>query len=618
MYGHRRFSVLVGSTQSKAEKLMKVLKRFLSLRSGPFCEDFPEVTIPCAELENKANRCNGQLCGNELTNIEWTADQVVLPTVWFEPDVDTNAEEPLPDGTLPKGPVSECAGSIIATAGLLGEIRGMLYVDSEGNLIRPTFVLLDDPQTKKSASSLTETTFRLEVIDEDVLGLVGPDETLAVVMPCTVISPDDLADQLLNPDLNPDWISERIPMLISFPDKQAMDLWDEYRELLIEARQTRSYKRANSFYRKNRKAMDAGCEHYWPHRIPDKYKGLSAIQFAMDWFLTRPKSFWSECQQNPLGDTDPNADLLTVIEICNKQHLEPGGIDTIKGGKAVMPKDADVLTCFVDVQHHLLYYVVIAWNSRNFTGYIVDYGSWPQQKTRNFQYGQARRKLEHEYKGQRGARLGLTNIIRRGLTDLLTELHATEYLNEDGIRHRIQRYGVDCSDGKLSDHLRDVISEFGSPLVFAAFGRDKPLTGKSQIGDRAGDRWRARINPRFKLRQFVYQPNHWKSFHHERWSTDLGEPGSLSLYGAEPFRHQTFAEHCRAEVRTIKKVTGEDGTTEIIHEFKCPPGVDNHWFDCAVGCTVLAAHEGVSLWSRPSTTRKSGRKKRRKRKAVPL
>lgn len=571
VYGHRRFSVLVGSTQSKAEKLMKILKRFLSLPGGEFADDFPEVVLPCAELENKGNRCNGQLCGGEQTRIEWTADQVVLPTV-----KDIN------------GQASECAGSIIATAGLLGEIRGMLYVDSDGNLIRPTFVLLDDPQTKKSASSVTETTFRMEVVDEDVLGLVGPDQTLAVVMPCTVICPDDLADQLLDPERNPDWQSERIPMLLTLPDAPAMDLWDEYRELLIEARQARSYKRANAHYKANRKAMESGCEHYWPHRIPDGYKGLSAIQFAMDWLLTRPKSFWSECQQNPLGHTDPDADLLTVDEIAHKQHQTP---------EAVAPKDAEIITAFIDVQHHLLYYCVIAWNPKRFTGYILEYGAWPQQKTRNFTYAQARSKLTDVYRGQRGARLGRENLMRLGLNDLLGYLLAKDFSTADGVTLRVQRAAVDCSD--QSDHLRDIIKEFNSPIVFAAFGRDKELTGKKQTGDRNGDRWRSRINDRFKIRQLTYQPNHWKRFFHARLSTDAGEPGSVSLFQDEPYRHQTFAENCRAEKRTIKQITGPDGTEEV-HIFTCPPGIDNHWFDCAVGATVLAAHEGCQLWSRPS------------------
>ena len=572
VYSHRRFSVLVGSTQGKAEKLMKILKRFLSLPGGAFADDFPEVVIPCAELENKGNRCNGQLCGGEQTRIEWNADQVVLPTVR-----DT-------DGTT-----SECSGSIIATAGLLGEIRGMLYVDSDGNLIRPTFVLLDDPQTKKSASSVTETTFRMEVVDEDVLGLVGPDQTLAVVMPCTVICPDDLADQLLDPERNPDWQSERIPMLLSLPDKSALDLWDEYRELLIEARQTRSYKRANKFYQSNRKAMEAGCEHYWPHRIPEGYKGISAIQFAMDWMLTRPKSFWSECQQNPLGDADPDADLLTVEEIVHKQHGTPEG---------VAPNESQVVTAFVDVQHHLLYYCVIAWNPKRFTGYVLEYGAWPQQKTRNFQYAHARRKLTDHYRGQRGARLGLENLIRLGVTDLLDYLLHKDFNTAAGVVLRVQRLAVDCSD--QSDHLRDIIAEYNSPLVLAAFGRDKPLTGKPERTDKSGDRWRSRINPKFKLRQLTYQPNHWKRFFHARLSTDFGEPGSVSLFQDDAYRHQTFAENLRAEKRSIFNVEGPDGIEEQ-HRFTCPPGIDNHWFDCAVGATVLAAHEGCQLWSRAST-----------------
>jgi len=168
VYGHLRFSMLVGATDKRSVKMAKLIKKMLENTRSVFAEDFPEVVIPCAELRGQANRATGQHCNSERTNIGWNEDTIVLPTI--------------------KG--SCCSGSVIGAASLLGNIRGMLEMDADNNLIRPDFVILDDPQTKGSAKSAEETKTRLEMIDQDVLGLAGPDGTLSVVMLCTVIEPD--------------------------------------------------------------------------------------------------------------------------------------------------------------------------------------------------------------------------------------------------------------------------------------------------------------------------------------------------------------------------------------------------------------------------------------------
>ena len=572
VYGHRSYAVLIAATGGKAEKLAKIVKRFLSTLGTPFADLFPEVVVPCAELENRANRASGQLHRRQPTGIEWGADQIVLATL--RPlIVDDQEAAPAPPG--------DCYGSVIATAGLTGEIRGMLYARGD-ELIRPDFVILDDPQTKSSARSQTETQFRLEVIDEDVLGLAGPDETLSVVMPCTVIEENDLADQLLDDERNPDWQGERIPMLISFP--KDLSLWDEYRELLIAAKRNKNYKDANKFYKAQRKKLDAGAEHYWPQRLPTKYAGLSAIQFAMDWFLTRPKSFWSECQQKPEGDAPPDADLLTAEEISEKQHNED---------ENTPPADADIVVAFIDVQGELLFYTVAAFNLKTFTGYVIRYGSWPEQSTRNFTLSGARKTLSKKYTGQRGGKLSLENVIRKAVDDLTDWLLAQTWTKQDGQGLKIQRLAID--GGWKTKTIRESVAARRDPRVLVAFGRDSRLTGQDQPGDRkaaSGD-WRARTDIPNRVRFITIVPNPWKTFCHARLATDIGEAGSLSLFRDDPFRHDTYARHQRAEHRKRKLIDGAD-----VDFWTLPPSKpDNHWHDTLVGCCVLADHEGATLWT---------------------
>jgi hypothetical protein len=51
-----------------------------------------------------------------------------------------------------------------------------------------------------------------------------------------------------------------------------------------------------------------------------------------------------------------------------------------------LPLDAPTLTGFIDVHDDLLYYSVVAW-SDDFTGYVIDYGTYPKQVRRVFAKG---------------------------------------------------------------------------------------------------------------------------------------------------------------------------------------------------------------------------------------
>jgi len=71
----------------------------------------------------------------------------------------------------------------------------------------------------------------------------------------------------------------------------------------------------------------------------------------------------------------------------------------------------------------------------------------------------------------------------------------------------------------------------------------------------------------------------------------MGDRGCLSLFGDKPDLHRLFAEHVTAEYRV--KTQGRGRTVD---EWKMRPSVvDNHWFDCLVGCAVGALMQGVVL-----------------------
>ena len=47
--------------------------------------------------------------------------------------------------------------------------------------------------------------------------------------------------------------------------------------------------------------------------------------------------------------------------------------------RSVLSIGCNHLTAFVDIQQKLLFYMVVGWED-DFTGYVVDYGSYPEQQ----------------------------------------------------------------------------------------------------------------------------------------------------------------------------------------------------------------------------------------------
>ena len=314
LYGHREFVVLIGATESAALELLDSLKTELEVNER-LAEDFPEVCYPVAQLEGIANRCAGQLCKGERTRITWTSNEIVLPTIKD----------------------SKASGIIVRVAGITGRIRGMKFKRSDGRSVRPSLVIIDDPQTSESAGSLEQTRKRVRVLAGDILGLAGPGQKISGIMPCTIIRPGDMADIILNRNTHPDWNGEKTRMVYRFPSN--MKLWEEYAEIRAEALRTEgNFQKATEFYLANREAMDAGAEVSWEARF--NHDEVSALQHAMNLKFQDEAAFMSEYQNDPLPDDTADDSLLSVDEICAK----------INGlARRRVPLKCDRLTMFVDI-----------------------------------------------------------------------------------------------------------------------------------------------------------------------------------------------------------------------------------------------------------------------------
>lgn len=587
-YALRRYGLVVQATAPKSREALDAIKKFI--RFLPlYTADFPEIAYACQRIGGIAQRANGQTSDGEPTMLEWGKDRIVLPTI--APPDNWPADWPLrSDGMVPT------SGAILATAGLTSDgIRGSLFTLTTGESVRPDFVLLDDPQTKQSASSLIQNQTRIETIQGDVLGLAGPDKSISAVMLCTVIAPEDLADTFLDREKQPLWRGERFQLLSSMPAN--LEAWDRYADVYraCALKQPPDFAEANAYYLEHRAQLDEGAVHSWPERVQPG--DVSAIQSAMHLFLRDRRAFMSEYQNMPLArvEEDEPIDPRAISERLSRVP------------RFHVPKEATNLTAFIDVQRKLLWYTVIAWDG-TFGGSIIDYGSYPDQRRTYYTLADAKRTLAAVTRVS-----GLEAQIRAGLDALAGQLLTREWPRQDGASMRVEKLLVDANWGQSTEVVKKFCRE--SPhaaLLLASHGkfvgeRSPPLSErKAKSGERVGLNWYIQAAPsKGVVRAVLYDTNWWKTFLHARLAAPLGASGALTLWGDRAEAHAMVVDHLSSEVRKPRKGHGR----ELEEWYQKPSKPDNHWLDCAVGCCVAGSIMGVKLAELPAMRPPSPRRR---------
>jgi hypothetical protein len=563
--GYRRFVVCIAANAGKAAEAIDAVKMFVRMNTLLYADFGPELH-GFVKLENQSRRCDGQKCDGAPTNIGWGADEIIFPSI----------------------PGGVCNGAVITAFGIdSGNILGTQKVLSDGQtVIRPDFAIIDDPQTPESSKSQSQTADRLNIITADILGMAGPNVRISASVLCTVKKQNDLAERLLDRKQSPDWRGERMQLMDSMPTN--MDLWDRYKELKDDcAGREVDYADATEFYRANREAMDEGAMPTWPERF-DKTQ-ISAVQYAMDFYYRSQPAFYSEMQNAPMATETSSTMRLTPNEICER-------INGTERGE--VPVEGSILTAFIDVQQTCLWWCV-AWFDQEFNGGVVDYGVFPEQGRSYFTLNDVQlggKTLQEEYRNA----AGLDGQLYGGLTDLTRELLGQEWQRRDGTKLRIERCLIDANWGLSTKIVKRFCrqSEFSAVLV-PSHGRYVGATSTpfdqytKKPGEKVGQGWRMPKpeDPR-DPRHIAWDTNFWKSFFHARISTAMGDPGGFTLFGKRETAstHRMFADHCSAEFSVRVSAKGRE-----VDEWQEKPGVDNHWFDCVVGCMVAASERGVML-----------------------
>ena len=561
LIGATPFVCLIAASAERAKDLLENIK--IWLETNPLlAADFPEVTYPIQCLERITNRQKGQKYRGEPTRIDWASDRIVLPTI---------------EG-------SKASGVVISSSGMKGsDIRGQNYARADGKVVRPQLVMVDDPQTTESAWSPSQSQRREAILAGDVLGMAGPGKKIAGLMACTVIRPADMADQILDREKHPEWQGERTKMVYAFPSCEK--LWAKYAELRADSlRNDGDGSEATDFYIANREAMDVGSIVAWPQRFNEDE--ASAIQHAMNLRYRDEGAFFAEYQNEPIVE-EIGEEMLAAEQIAAK-------LNGYRSGE--IPLGCNHLTMFIDVQQKVLFWMLCAWEE-NFTGYIVDYGTWPEQKRAYFTLRDV-----HSTLGRATPGAGLEGQIFGGLEKLTAEKLSRAYRREDGAEMRIDRCLIDANWGQSTD----VVYQFCRQSSFA--GVVLPSHGKyvgassvpfseykRKRGDRVGLHWRIpNTIGRRQVRHVLIDTNYWKTFVHARLAVAMGDPGCLSLFGRDDFAkraHRLLADHLTAEYRV--KTVARDRTVDEWKLRATRP--DNHWLDCLVGCAVAASVQGAAL-----------------------
>ena len=570
LYGHRRYVAVFGSDAGAAGRMIDSIKTELQ-DNDLLYEDFPEVCHAVRALEGKAQRCHSQTHEQKLTHIEWTAERIVLPTI----------------------PGSKASGAILSSHGMTAASRGLKHKRPDGVQQRPDFVIIDDPQTDESANSPDQVKKRLNLIRKNILKLGGHRSTIACVVNATVIAADDLVDQLMDWKRNPAWQWVRIPMIRQWADAHESHWLSEYARLRntfdreSQTDQERAKKAALAYYKKNRKAMDAGANVSWASCFNATDYEISALQHAYNILIDDgPDVFASECQQDP-KKPDDQPDELKPDDLRRQCIGLPRGI---------VPLDCSRPTAYIDVQGSALYWVAAAWGD-GFRGHVLDYNIYPRQPHPSLSLGDVKQTLRmaHPKTGPEGA-------IRAGLNTLIDELCHRTWRREDGEELQIERIIIDAGYSQtlilscVRQSSRAALLRASKGKAFTA-GQKTFSEYQPKAGEELGLNWLLKPVSRGLGRLLHIDVTWWKSFTMDRFATAPGDPGALTIFG-KPTEHDEAFSQWLAEYRVV------DGTRVV---WKLRPGRNNHLLDCLVGNCVAASMLKISLDSYKRTRRKRKR-----------
>jgi hypothetical protein len=586
--GHLRYPVLCGADSGSAAEQMDFIKSNL-LHNEHIQKGYSPVTGWMEEVldedgdasfeatgyiaagQGTAQKYKGLLQPNgRKAHITWsvTPQKIVLP--WLDEDTRTKYN-------------IKCCGGVFEARGILAGFRGMKHILPTGEIVRPDFAVLDDPQTRESAASLSQTDKRMRLIRGDLLGLAGPGQKFGALFPCTVIQEGDLADQILDRSQNPEFRGIKKAMIYEWPDAQDT-LWQEYAGIYREClRNDESTERATQFYADNREAMDKGARVSWEER--KEPKDLSALQHAQNKLITMgEEAFYAEMQNDPRSAM-PQIYDLTVPMVCKQLSNLP---------QYELGPDSHFGAVMIDINMYGLHWCAVG-TPTEFQGHVAAWGKYPGGNKRLY------------YPSRKD---GVTEdqAIWRGLNELIDQLIECPWTRA-GQPANLDMVTIDCGQWmdtvfKFCKHKARERLPFKlvpSRGVAQSRYRQTKVIGMPGLGFHVTDYAK-------RGRALLHNTDWWRMSTQKAFLMPAGSVGSLTLYGKTPKTQRELAEQICAE-RLVEYIKG---SVQDHYVWRLQPGRRNDLLDALVGA-VVACHQ---MGARPAGVPEAARKKKRPRRKV--
>jgi hypothetical protein len=565
LQGKSPCAILFEATSELAEASLDAIRERLETNDR-LAADYPEICIPVRSLEQCAQRArtqlvsgwrhdNGQRFENAPSHFKWTGRDIILPHV----------------------PGAPGSGSVIAARGLEKAVRGIKF---GGRAIRPTIAIINDPETEESARNPDQVMKLEERIERGIGGLGGQRKELGRVILTTVQRKGSLSDRYTDPAIKQSFKGRRFRFLVKPPDR--LDLWEEYVQLKLldwankaEGKETTL---AFDFYRKHRRAMDAGAVVANPNRRPGGQ--LSGLQFYYD-FVARKgaDAAASELDNDPPEESGPVESGITALHIQRRVN----GL-----ARGIVPSGCTALVRGIDCRKAVLHWVVRAARPDG-TAFTIDYG---ERLTR----GTAKASDD-----------GIDLALRRALRELIDSTKERPYRRADGEIVPIKLTLVDS--GYRASAIYQACRECGMGIMPAkGYGKSNgcaaPNFSEAQKATRdktPGDGWFiTRAGPPGEQVNLVHMDtDRWKAFEHDRWMTEAGQPGALSIFG-QPSENPGYLSHDQKEVwpyarQIVAEVEAEEIRKGALHRFWKQINPNNHWLDASYMSDVASNVCGIKL-----------------------
>lgn len=635
LYGHQKFVYYIGANHNKVlSDVMPIVQ--MALHSKKVVEDFPEVCYSFFRLKGSNMGARTQLWRNAPTRVNMGSDEIIFPAMLFslnearELSCDGKAIEYFPvdketEARATADPDSHNthylanAAANLRTVGINGAIRGGLTGHPiSGENVRPTMFLADDVQKDEVGKNPTTVKKVIDKFDGTISGLSGPDNLIAGIMPCTVIFENDVSSHYLN---KAEYQGLRTSMVTSWPQGITNDeidptepagaLWTEYAELHRISNTTHGdIRMATAHYAANREAMDAGFEVSWPERFVKRKRfayniELSAQQHAMNLRIRNPETFIYEYQnRTPTADASGLVVVTSEFMQSKKTHR-----------RFCCPLDTEVITSFIDVQDEMLYYTTYGW-SRNMSGYLLDFGTLPDVSWTYFSK-QGIRKLQglsrlfyetypDELAKRTDPKVGAPLDARIYLATqfLIKKLLGTQYTRTDGANIPHTAVGIDVQWAQVSRTINKAILALDPTLhksvipcrgIGITAARLPMMEWVPKQGELHGNNWIYKSG-KDEVRYLLIDTNFWKSSLHVGWANPPGQDGSISCFQEDNIKLQMFCDQIsKSEVPVLVSANGRK-----VWQWTPQPVLENEYFDCSVGCIVLADMAGCSRPDSPN------------------